>query len=109
MQEMKHSGLGIASLVTSIVSGILIFLTILVAGVIESSTPGGMDEQSPEAMAVGLFLFTFLGLALISFGLGIAGLFQKDRKKTTSVLGTVFSGVTVIGTVFILLLGLAMS
>ncbi|MGU5664526.1 hypothetical protein [Aeromonas sanarellii] len=49
MEEKKHSGLGIASFITSIVSGLLIFLLIGVAGVMEASTPGGIDEESAGA------------------------------------------------------------
>ena len=81
MENQKHSGLGIASFITSIVSGILIFLVIVIAGVMEASSPGGMDEESTSAVMVGLFLFAFLGAALIALGLGIAGLLQKERKK----------------------------
>jgi hypothetical protein len=107
MEEQKHSGLGIASFITSIVSGILIFLLIVIAGAMEVSTPGGMDEKSAGAMMVGLF-FVFLGASLVALGLGIAGLLQKDRKKIFAILGTIFSAVTIVGMIFIVMLGLAM-
>jgi uncharacterized membrane protein len=108
MEEQKHSGLGIVSFITSIVSGILIFLLIVIAGAMEVSTPGGMDEESAGAMMVGLFLFVFLGASLVALGLGIAGLLQKDRKKIFAILGTIFSAVTIVGMIFIVMLGLAM-
>jgi hypothetical protein len=108
MEEQKHSGLGIASFITSIVSGIIIFLLIVIAGVMETSTPGGMDEESAGAMMVGLFLFAFLGAALVALGLGIGGLIQKERKKIFAMLGAVFAAATIVGTIFIMMLGLAM-
>ncbi len=108
MEQQKHSGLGIASFITSIVSGILIFLVIVIAGVMEASTPGGIDEESAGAVMVGLFLFAFLGAALVALGLGIGGLLQKERKKIFAILGTVFSAVSFVGTIFIIILGLAM-
>jgi len=108
MEEKKHSGLGIASFITSIVSGLLIFLLIVVAGVMEASTPGGIDEESAGAVMVGLFLFAFLGAALVALGLGIAGLLQKERKKLFAILGTVFSAVSLVVTIFIMIIGLAM-
>ena len=108
MEEQKHSRLGIASFITSIVSGILIFLVIVIAGVMEASTPGGMDEESAGAVMVGLFLFAFLGAALVALGLGIGGLLQKERKKIFAILGTVFSSVSLVVTIFIMILGLAM-
>lgn len=108
MEAQKHSGLGIASFITSIVSGILIFLLIVIAGVMESTTPGGMNEESTGAVMVGLFLFAFLGSSLVALGLGIGGLIQKDRKNIYAVLGTVFAAVVLVGTIFIMMLGLAM-
>lgn len=108
MEERKHSGLGIASFITSIVSGILIFLDIVIAGVMEATTPGGVDEASAGAIIVGLFLFAFLGAAFVGLGLGIGGLLQKERKKIFAILGTVFSVISLLATIFIIILGLAM-
>lgn len=107
MEEKKYSGLGIASFITSIVSGILIFLLFVIAGIMEASTPGGMDEESVGAVMVGLFLFVFLGATMIALGLGIAGFFQKERKQIFSILGTVFSVVSLVVTIFIMILGMA--
>lgn len=106
--EVKHSGVGIASFVTSIVAGVLIFLLVIIAGVLEVSTPGGMDEESIAAVLIGLFLFAFLGAELVALGLGIGGLIQKDRKKTFAILGVVFSATALLITLFMLFLGLAM-
>lgn len=108
MEPKKHSGLGIASFITSIVSGISIFLLIVIAGVMEASTPEGIDAESVGAVVVGLFLFAFLGTTLVALGLGVGGLVQKDRNKTFAILGTVFSAVAFVGTIAIMLLGLAM-
>jgi len=108
MEKKKHSGLGIASFITSIVSGILIFLVIAIAGVMEASTPGGMDEESAGAVMYGFFLFAFLGAALVALGLRIGGLLQKEREKIFAILGTVFSAVSLVVTIFIMILGLAM-
>lgn len=108
MAEPKHSGLGIASFAISVLSGILIFVMFVVAGVMESSTPGGMDEESPAAIMLGLSLFAFVFLSLLAFVLGIAGLFQSNRKKVFAVLGLVFSGMVIFGTVGLILVGLMM-
>jgi hypothetical protein len=89
--EPKHSGLGIASFILSITSGIFLFLLFVVAGMMEASTRGGMSEDSPAAMLIRLFMFGFMFLALIALGLGIGGLFQSNRLKIFAVLGIVFS------------------
>ncbi|MGM0516777.1 MAG: DUF6142 family protein [Pseudomonadota bacterium] len=109
MEEQRHSGLGIASFIIGIASAILMFLLIVVAGALEASTPGGMDEESAAAVIVGLFLILFLLTSVVAFGLGVAGLFQRDRKKVFPVLGTVFSSVTVLGSVMLVLVGLMAS
>lgn len=104
----KHSGLGITSFIFSIVSGILIFILIIIAGMMEASTPGGIDEKSAAAVIVGLFIIAFLFLCLVALGLGIAGLMQKDRKKLFAILGTIFSTVTLVGTISIIIVGMSM-
>lgn len=102
---MKHSGLGIASFILSIVIAFLIFLLLMVAGIMEATTPGGMDEESAGAMIVGLFTMLFMFIDFVALGLGIAGLFHRERKKIFAILGTIFSGVTFLGTVMLILIG----
>ncbi len=106
--ELKHSGLGIASFVISILSGILMFLLFAIAGVVGATTPGGMDEKSMVAIVIGLSLFAGLFVALLALGLGIGGLLQKERRKLFAILGTVASAATILGAVALLALGLAM-
>jgi hypothetical protein len=107
MDSPNHSGLGIASFIVSVAAGFLTFCCIVVAGVM-AAKPGGMDETSPEAIIVGLLLFAFLFVSLVGLGLGIGGLVQKDRKKIFAVLGTIFSALTIAGTVFLFILGTMM-
>lgn len=106
VEHLKHSGIGIAAFILSVVAGLLIFVLLVVAGAMEASNPGGIDEDSAAAVVVGLCLFGFLFLAMVSLGLGIVGLIQKGRKKLFAILGTIFSVCILIGTGFILLIGL---
>lgn len=103
--DWKHSGLAIASFVTSLVSLIGVFSVIAIAGVLEATTPGGLDESSIEAVVVGLFIFFFLALLCVALGLGIAGLFQRERKKVLAIIGASMATFGLIGTVFIILIG----
>ena len=104
--EKKHSGLGVSSFIISVVIAILMFLLFAVAGVMETSTPGGMDEESIGAMLVGLGLFAFLFVDLLAIGLGVAGLFQTSRKKVFPILGVAVAAGTVVLTIFLVILGL---
>jgi len=106
--EMKHSRLGIASFIMSIVIGVLVLVTIVTAGVMQVSTPGGMDENAPTTILIGLAILLLLGLDVVAIGLGIAGVFQKDCKKVFAILGLVFSTGIIIGTVALMIIGNSM-
>jgi len=101
----RHSGLGIASLLIGLVSGILNVAIFVIAGVIEVSTPGGIDEQSLTAALLGLGIIGLFAIALVALGLGVGGLFQRDRNPLFAILGIVFSGVTILVTLGVIVLG----
>jgi hypothetical protein len=103
--EQKHSGIGIASFITSVVASILLGLMVVIAGAMEIATPGGLDEKTAAAMVLGLFIIALLVVDIVALGLGIAGLFQKDRKKLFAILGTTFSAATIIGILFLIVIG----
>ena len=108
MERQGQSKLGIAALLISIFSAIGLFLVFLIAGVIEANTYGGIDEESAEAIILGLFLFGFGFLDILAIGLGIAGIFQKTRERITAIIGTIISSATLIITVSLIGIGLAM-
>ena len=108
MEQQRNSRLGLASLVTSTVSAVLLFLLLVVAGAMETSTPGGMDEESAEAVVIGALLLICSGAQLVALVLGLAGLFQSECKKTFAILGTVFSSLAIVGMIAILAIGLAL-
>jgi hypothetical protein len=101
--ERKNSGLGIASFVTSIIASVLTFVTFAVAGVLQTSKFGGMEYQ--EAPLVGLAAIGLVLVHLVAVGLGIAGLFQKETKKTFAILGTVFSSGAIVIMVLTMIIG----
>ncbi len=105
--ELKNSGIGVASFVLSLVAGIGFFIVFMIAGYVEVTTPGGMDEESAEAVIIGLLIIGMLLLQLVSLGLGIGGLLQKDCKRTLAVLGTVFSGGAIVCILGVIVLGMA--
>jgi hypothetical protein len=106
--ERKYSGTGIASFAISIGAGLAMFGVFAIAGVMQASKPGGMDEKSAGAIVVGLCMIGLLGIDVVAAGLGVAGLLQTDRKKLFAVLGTIFSSLTIACTLALILLGLVM-
>ena len=104
--ERGHSTIGIISCVIAFLSGVAIFGLFVVAGVI-STTKGDLAEDSPEAIGIGLGFFACMGLALLALILGVVGLTQKSE-KLFPILGTCFSGLVLVGTAVLLLVGMLM-
>jgi len=108
MERSGQSRLGIASLLISIANIIVTFIVFLVAGIWESSAPGGVDENSVGAVILGLFLFGCIGVDIVSIGLGLAGILQKQRIRICAVIGTSLATATLVITVAILAIGMAL-
>jgi hypothetical protein len=104
-EVMNHSGVGIASFVMSIAVGVFDFAVIVLAGFVEASTPGGMDEESVVAVLIGLAIFAGMFANLAGIGLGVAGLVQRGRKKVFAALGLAFNSLAILGIVFLMILG----
>ena len=104
----RSSGLGTASFITSLIAGVGLVATVVAAGVIETTTPGGMDPNSVQAILIGLLIFGFVGASLVALGLGIGGLFQHQRRKGFAIVGVCVAGLEVVGTVMLILIGLRM-
>jgi hypothetical protein len=107
-RPLRSSGLGIASLVLGLIAGAIEFVNLVVAGVLSQKHGGELDENSTEAMAVGLILFLGLFMALIGGVLGIIGLVQKNRAKGFSIAGLVINSLVGLGMLGIIVLGLLM-
>jgi hypothetical protein len=103
--ESKQSGFGVASFIISISVGLLMFLVFAIAGLMQVSTPGGIDKQSIQMMLVGLSIIALLFLDIVAVVLGIVGLLQKKRKKLFAIFGTILSSATVILTIALIVVG----
>jgi hypothetical protein len=104
--EPEHSGLGIASFAIVCFAGLVEFGFVVWAGILESATEGGMDENSPQAAIIGLGIVGGLLLCLVGLALGVAGLFQRDQNKTFPVLGLVIGLLVMVGTAGLFVLGM---
>lgn len=100
-----HSGLGIASFVTSLLGGFAGFAVIVACVVMISENVEELPDDDFGLMLLGLGAIGCGGLILVSIVLGIAALFQADRKKLFAVLGLVFSGLACLAFVGMFILG----
>lgn len=102
---MKHSGLGIASFILSILVGAFEFFLFAITGILETRTPGGLNEESAEAIILGLLIIAGLIVSLAGAGIAIGGLLQKNRHKVFAVLGVIFNIVLFIGVLVLIIIG----
>jgi hypothetical protein len=107
-KELPHSGFGVASFVISLVVGALEFVLVGVAGYLESSKPGGLDEESPEAVLLGLGIIGGAIVAVLGIMIGIAGLVQDRRRKVFAGLGVACNILIIIGIAVLIVIGIAM-
>lgn len=102
-QEKKHSGIGIASFVMSLVS---ITISVVTFTLIATMLPNKeISEKSPEAIAIGLAFIAALVISLIGAALGIGGLFQPNRKLLFAILGVCLNVLIVLGVIGLIVLG----
>lgn len=105
-QPPRHSGIGIASFVIALLCGVASFVTIGIAGVMETSQPGGMDPESPATVLVGLAIIACgMGFAL-GLVLGIVGLCLPNTNRLFAGLGVGFNVVAMLGLGMLMLIGL---
>lgn len=104
--EIKHSGPGIASFILSVGVGVLLFGVFIVAAILHRHNPGA---RSPAQAIIGLSVLLLLTGDLAAVGLGIASLCQSNRQKVFGVIGLVLSGLTLLGTVALVGVGLALA
>ncbi len=54
------------------------FVLFALAGIVEASTPGGMDDESREAIIIGVLIFFCLAGNLVGVGLGTRTTRSRD-------------------------------
>ncbi len=107
--SMNHSGLGIASFVIAVVGGLAVFVMFGIAGYMEVTTPGGIDESSPAAIFLGLGLIFVWAVVLVGLILGVVSLFNHERRRLFSGLGLGLNATWLLLSLAILMLGLSQS
>ncbi|MDR3637025.1 MAG: hypothetical protein P4L84_24690 [Isosphaeraceae bacterium] len=105
--EPPHAGLGIASFLIGLFVGIGEMAVVGWAGYIAVTKPNTMTPESPMAVILGLIMLGGMAVAFLGAGLGIGGLFQKDRKRVFAVLGLIINVMTMAAFVGLVALGLA--
>ena len=101
-----HSILGIFSFVISALTGLVLLVLIVVLGVLEASTPGGIDDDSVWIGLLGLAVILCLIANFVGFGLGVAGLIQARKKRIFAILDAIFNGLILFAVAALILFGI---
>lgn len=97
-------GLGVSSLVIGVIVLVGEFAAVVAAGVM-AMQPGGVDEESPQAVILGLAMMVGLMLAIVGLVLGIVGAASATQHKVFSIIGLLINGLVLLGVVGLLILG----
>lgn len=103
--ELRHSGLGIASFMISIVIIGFLFFLLFLAVIIAVIGPDLADTNSTMISTVGAFLMLSSLASMVGLGFGYAGLKQINRKKVFSILGVVFNLIIIAGMIVLMIIG----
>jgi len=105
-QQTKHSRVGICSFVGAIISGLISLALFGSIAFLAIWNPAPLEGNNAAVyMAVGLMSFAVIAVSVLSIGLGIASLFQKDRRRVLGILGLIFSTAIVLTIGGLMLLG----
>ena len=106
----KHSRLGIASFAAAIAAAVAFLCAVAAVG-IAVAIDKTANKTADKVLMVMFFTTGILGSLVAVFGLalGVANLFQSQRKKIFGILGTVVNGVFVLGVFGCVFLGFVMT
>lgn len=103
--HLKHSILGIISLIIGLFTDFALFCVIVVGTLIGEAYVDELDESSPIFLVTGLFILGSLFMSVLGTILGIIGLLEPNRKRTFPILGILFSFLGGLFVMFLLVLG----
>ena len=98
--KSRHSGYGIASFILFIAVFLALIILYTVLVVTHASDPQLLEQESIGVAVVGFVIMGSSLFVLVGIGLGIAGIFQKEKRKVFSVLGLVFNFLILLWLVF---------
>ncbi len=104
----SQSGLGVASLVISIIVGITMFATIVGATImVADQVNQPMNDDDPRAIVLGLLILGGIGVALVGLVLGILGAMQPNTSPICAIIGIVFNGLILLAVGGMMCFGMA--
>ena len=101
---MKHSGLGIASFIISLLNGVLMLILVIASAAMVNE---GLTENDPGMQLLGVVLLGSVVLTMVGGIFGIITCFQKTRKIFFGIIGLVLNAMTFLGIIILMIIGIA--
>ena len=101
---MKHSGLGIASFIISLLNGVLMLILVIASAAMVNE---GLTENDPGIQLLGVVLLGSVVLTMVGGVFGIITCFQKTRKKIFGIIGLILNAMTFLGIIILMIIGIA--
>jgi hypothetical protein len=98
--------MGMLSLAIGLLVGLGEIVLVVIAGIMATKNPGGLNENSPEAIVVGLGILGGLAVDLLGGILALAGLFEQRKSKLFPVLGLIVCSMVILGIGLLMAIGL---
>jgi hypothetical protein len=95
--ESKHTWLGIASFVLSMLTGASTCGLFALVAIGRAAGHVAQHDHKVAQVILAICLILLVLTNLLALGLGIAGLAQTERKRLFAVLGTVFASLQIAG------------
>lgn len=102
IKNLRHSGVGIASFVISLIA-IIILLGLILLAILTEAIGISADSQEILYLIIGFSAIILGLLSIIGIVLGIIGVFQEDRKRVFSILGLIINAVPVLTMIYLII------
>jgi len=99
----KHSEVGIASIISSVLGGLLALIAVTGAVIL---TAQGRTQSDPIMALCGCGIILSFPIFIVGGILGIVGLFNPNRKKVTAIIGLVLNILPCLLLIILMVIGL---
>lgn len=104
--QRKNSKIGVASFVLSLVGSLGAFSLVGFSVYVAATAQADFEVTQQRAMWLGFGVLLCLALLLVSFILGVIGMFQKEYRRTLAIVGASLSIVIILIVVALIWIGL---
>ena len=107
--DKSTSTWGTVSILLSAISIVSIFMITAIAGLLQSVLPYGLYGEPTASALIGIFLFLFFIVSIISLFAGTMGIVKRESNLMLPTIGVSISTITILGTAFVVIFGLLIS